>query len=110
MFISVGHGNSEGERVQIRSFDIYVRDVFHHVDKVTASNAGLPIFLFGHSMVSKLVIVFEPWGHRFNYMYLVLLTYILGDGVPSHVILVVGLALQSCTVESCPTSKHCSVL
>lgn len=46
----VGHGNSHGERAQISNFDIYVRDVFHHVDKVTANNSGLPIFLFGHSM------------------------------------------------------------
>jgi len=48
----VGHGKSGGERAQIRTFDIYIRDIFHHVDQVTAKYPLLKIFLFGHSMVS----------------------------------------------------------
>ena len=54
---SVGHGRSEGERVQISSFSIYVADVLKHIDEVLLNNAGLPIFLFGHSMASTLFIV-----------------------------------------------------
>lgn len=51
-FFSVGHGHSDGERVQVSDFDLYLRDVFQHIDQVSADNAGVPIFMFGHSMVS----------------------------------------------------------
>lgn len=51
-FSSVGHGHSEGERVQVSHFDLYLRDIFQHIDQVTADNAGIPMFMFGHSMVS----------------------------------------------------------
>ena len=36
----VGHGQSEGERAQISDFSCYVRDVFKHIDQVTADNTG----------------------------------------------------------------------
>lgn len=36
-------------------FDVYLRDVFQHIDQVTADNAGIPVFMFGHSMVSCIV-------------------------------------------------------
>ena len=49
---SVGHGRSEGERVQISSFHIYTDDVLKHIDDASADNGGLPIFIFGHSMAS----------------------------------------------------------
>ena len=49
---AVGHGRSEGEKVQISSFEIYAADVLKHIDEASANNGGLPIFLFGHSMVS----------------------------------------------------------
>ena len=48
VFLLVGHGQSEGERVQISAFSLYVRDVFKHIDQVTADNTGIPIFMFGH--------------------------------------------------------------
>ena len=51
-YIAVGHGRSEGERVQISSFSIYVADVLKHIDEASVNNGGLPIFLVGHSMVS----------------------------------------------------------
>ena len=54
----MGHGRSEGERVQISSFSIYVADVLKHIDEVLLNNAGLPIFLFGHSMASTLLILY----------------------------------------------------
>jgi len=50
----VGHGRSEGEKVQISSFKIYAADVLKHIDEASANNGGLPIFLFGHSMASFL--------------------------------------------------------
>ena len=52
----MGHGRSEGERVQISSFSIYVADVLKHIDELLLNNAGLPIFLFGHSMASTFIL------------------------------------------------------
>ncbi|XP_078342894.1 monoglyceride lipase-like isoform X3 [Oculina patagonica] len=49
----VGHGRSEGERVQVSDAGCYVRDVFQHIDQVTAINTGIPVFIFGHSMVRQ---------------------------------------------------------
>ena len=40
--------------MQISSFSIYVADVLKHIDELSESNAGLPIFLLGHSMVRNL--------------------------------------------------------
>lgn len=62
IFFSVGHGHSDGERVQVSDFDLYLRDVFQHIDQVTADNAGIPIFMFGHSMVSCSAIEKPNWG------------------------------------------------
>ena len=36
-------------------FSFYVRDVFKHIDQVSADNTGIPIFLFGHSMVCTVI-------------------------------------------------------
>uniref|UniRef100_A0A8C6S8N2 Monoglyceride lipase n=2 Tax=Neogobius melanostomus TaxID=47308 RepID=A0A8C6S8N2_9GOBI len=46
----VGHGQSEGERMNIKDFQIYVRDVLQHVDLMKNRHPGIPIFLVGHSM------------------------------------------------------------
>ncbi|KAM9680582.1 monoglyceride lipase isoform 2-T2 [Dama dama] len=46
----VGHGQSEGERMVVSDFHIFVRDVLQHVDAVQKDHPGLPIFLLGHSM------------------------------------------------------------
>ncbi|KAL9959396.1 hypothetical protein ACROYT_G032718 [Oculina patagonica] len=53
----VGHGRSEGERVQVSDAGCYVRDVFQHIDQVTAINTGIPVFIFGHSMGGSIAIV-----------------------------------------------------
>lgn len=53
----VGHGHSDGERVQVSDFDLYLRDVFQHIDQVSADNAGIPIFMFGHSMGGTIAIL-----------------------------------------------------
>ena len=36
-------------------FCFYVRDVFKHIDQVTADNTGIPIFMFGLSMVCTVI-------------------------------------------------------
>lgn len=53
----VGHGRSEGEPVQITSFDIYAADVLKHMDEKLVNHGGLPIFLFGHSMGGTVAIL-----------------------------------------------------
>ncbi|KAG7477839.1 hypothetical protein MATL_G00073750 [Megalops atlanticus] len=46
----VGHGNSEGERMSVVDFQIFIRDTLQHVDVVRGQHPGLPVFLLGHSM------------------------------------------------------------
>ncbi|XP_060081377.1 monoglyceride lipase-like [Ylistrum balloti] len=47
----VGHGQSEGPRSHIDTFDYYVADVFQHIDQVKEKfPEKTPIFLIGHSM------------------------------------------------------------
>ncbi|XP_008826784.1 monoglyceride lipase isoform X2 [Nannospalax galili] len=46
----VGHGQSEGERMVVSDFQVFVRDVLQHVDTVQKDHPGLPVFLLGHSM------------------------------------------------------------
>ncbi|XP_055269399.1 monoglyceride lipase isoform X1 [Moschus berezovskii] len=46
----IGHGQSEGERMVVSDFHVFVRDVLQHVDAMQRDHPGLPIFLLGHSM------------------------------------------------------------
>uniref|UniRef100_A0A673UFV1 Monoglyceride lipase n=1 Tax=Suricata suricatta TaxID=37032 RepID=A0A673UFV1_SURSU len=46
----VGHGQSEGERMVVSDFHVFVRDVLQHVDLMQKDYPGLPVFLLGHSM------------------------------------------------------------
>ncbi|CAL1291113.1 unnamed protein product [Larinioides sclopetarius] len=46
----VGHGQSEGLRAQIDTFDKFVDDVFKHVDIVRKRFPDLECFICGHSM------------------------------------------------------------
>ncbi|XP_065790114.1 monoglyceride lipase isoform X3 [Muntiacus reevesi] len=46
----VGHGQSEGERMVVSDFHVFIRDVLQHVDAVQKDHPGLPVFLLGHSM------------------------------------------------------------
>ena len=48
----VGHGLSEGDRVHIDTIETYARDVIQHVERLKVQHPTLPVFLFGHSMVS----------------------------------------------------------
>ncbi|MEJ1279677.1 monoglyceride lipase isoform X1 [Cricetulus griseus] len=46
----VGHGQSEGERMVVSDFQVFVRDVLQHVDTIQKDYPGVPVFLLGHSM------------------------------------------------------------
>ena len=74
----VGHGQSEGERAQISDFSCYVRDVFKHIDQVTADNTGIPIFMFGHSIVCTVIkTLLERCPLFFNFVFVVVCLFIL---------------------------------
>ncbi|KAJ3586795.1 hypothetical protein NHX12_013187 [Muraenolepis orangiensis] len=47
---AVGHGQSEGERMNIKDFQIYVRDSLQHVDLMKGLYPSLPVYIVGHSM------------------------------------------------------------
>ena len=49
---TVGHGNSEGDRVHVETFDTFVQDVVGHIEEMTAKHPGVPSMMLGHSMVS----------------------------------------------------------
>ena len=51
--LTVGHGRSEGVRVDISKFTDYTNDVIQHVDMVKGKYPDCPVFLFGYSMVSS---------------------------------------------------------
>lgn len=49
--LSVGHGQSEGERMIINNFQTYIRDSLQHIDIMKGRYPNLPVFIIGHSMV-----------------------------------------------------------
>ncbi|XP_042529183.1 monoglyceride lipase isoform X1 [Dipodomys spectabilis] len=53
----VGHGQSEGERMMVSDFHVFVRDVLQHVDLVQKDHPRLPVFLLGHSMGGAIAIL-----------------------------------------------------
>lgn len=46
----VGHGQSEGERMVVSDFQVFVRDLLQHVNTVQKDYPEVPVFLLGHSM------------------------------------------------------------
>ncbi|XP_029115497.1 monoglyceride lipase [Scleropages formosus] len=46
----VGHGKSEGDRLVVKDFQVYIRDSLQHIDLMKERYPGLPIFFIGHSM------------------------------------------------------------
>ncbi|KAM9342584.1 monoglyceride lipase [Pholidichthys leucotaenia] len=46
----VGHGQSEGDRMNIKDFQVYVRDSLQHIDLMKSRHPDLPVFIVGHSM------------------------------------------------------------
>ncbi|XP_004395766.1 PREDICTED: monoglyceride lipase isoform X3 [Odobenus rosmarus divergens] len=53
----VGHGQSEGERMVVSDFQVFIRDVLQHVDTMQKNYPGLPVFLLGHSMGGAITIL-----------------------------------------------------
>nr|XP_004665177.1 monoglyceride lipase isoform X1 [Jaculus jaculus] len=53
----VGHGQSEGERMVVSDFHVFVRDVLQHVDTIQKEHPRLPVFLLGHSMGGAIAIL-----------------------------------------------------
>ncbi|ELK13090.1 Monoglyceride lipase [Pteropus alecto] len=53
----VGHGQSEGERMVVSDFHVFIRDVLQHVDFVQKDYPGVPVFLLGHSMGGAIAIL-----------------------------------------------------
>ena len=47
-----GHGRSAGCKVLPPEFDVYVGDAVERIKEVSGSHPGLPVFAFGHSLVS----------------------------------------------------------
>ncbi|XP_062855154.1 monoglyceride lipase [Trichomycterus rosablanca] len=53
----VGHGQSKGERMNIKNFQIYIRDSLQHIDLIKSRYPNLPIFILGHSMGGAIAIL-----------------------------------------------------
>ncbi|XP_006870556.1 PREDICTED: monoglyceride lipase isoform X2 [Chrysochloris asiatica] len=53
----VGHGQSEGERMVVSDFLVFIRDVLQHVDIMKKDYPMLPVFLLGHSMGGAIAIL-----------------------------------------------------
>lgn len=53
-----GHGNSEGGRIGIRSFDEYLKDLEWFLDRVRSRHPGEPPYLLGHSMGATIAALF----------------------------------------------------
>ena len=48
---SVGHGRSEGEKIEVDSFGVYPRDSIQFMDLMKAEYPDCPLFAFGYSIV-----------------------------------------------------------
>ena len=59
IFGVVGHGCSDGPRCQIDTYTKYVRDAFRHIDLMKEENPNIPLYIYGHSMVSFHRLVFS---------------------------------------------------
>ncbi|XP_018409448.1 PREDICTED: monoglyceride lipase isoform X1 [Nanorana parkeri] len=46
----VGHGQSNGDRMIVSDFHVYVRDSLQHVDLMRKEHPDVPLFICGHSM------------------------------------------------------------
>uniref|UniRef100_A0A803SSH8 Monoglyceride lipase n=1 Tax=Anolis carolinensis TaxID=28377 RepID=A0A803SSH8_ANOCA len=53
----VGHGKSEGDRMIVSDFHVFVRDCLQHIDLMKKDHPGLPMFLLGHSMGGAIAIL-----------------------------------------------------
>eukprot|EP00058_Branchiostoma_floridae_P022781 XP_002608271.1 hypothetical protein BRAFLDRAFT_59838 [Branchiostoma floridae] len=46
----IGHGQSEGERADVKDFNILVRDTLQHVDMIVEKYPDTPVYILGYSM------------------------------------------------------------
>uniref|UniRef100_A0A8C8RZJ4 Monoglyceride lipase n=1 Tax=Pelusios castaneus TaxID=367368 RepID=A0A8C8RZJ4_9SAUR len=46
----VGHGQSEGDRMVVSDFHVFVRDSLQHIELMKKDHPDLPVFMLGHSM------------------------------------------------------------
>ncbi|XP_070594486.1 monoglyceride lipase isoform X1 [Erythrolamprus reginae] len=53
----VGHGQSEGDRMVVSDFHVFVRDSLQHIDLMKKDHPGIPVFLLGHSMGGAIAIL-----------------------------------------------------
>jgi acylglycerol lipase len=53
-----GHGRSEGDRANVRSFSRFLADLRRFVARVRERHPGVPLFLLGHSMGGTIVTLF----------------------------------------------------
>lgn len=51
-----GHGQSEGKRAYIDSFDIYRADLEQMIDRVRSDSPSLPLFALAHSMGGEILV------------------------------------------------------
>ncbi|XP_040974608.1 monoglyceride lipase isoform X5 [Aquila chrysaetos chrysaetos] len=49
--LPVGHGQSEGDRMVVSDFHVFIRDSLQHIDLMKKEHPELPILILGHSMV-----------------------------------------------------------
>ncbi|XP_038668564.1 monoglyceride lipase-like isoform X2 [Scyliorhinus canicula] len=47
----VGHGQSEGKRMSVSDFRIYIRDCLQHFDMVVSRYPNLKVFILGHALM-----------------------------------------------------------
>ena len=53
---TVGHGNSDGDRIHIDDYQTYVADVIQHVELLKSKHPNLPLFIYGESMVRNVLL------------------------------------------------------
>ncbi|XP_050814486.1 monoglyceride lipase isoform X3 [Gopherus flavomarginatus] len=46
----VGHGQSEGDRMVVSDFHVFIRDSLQHIELMRKDHPDLPVFILGHSM------------------------------------------------------------
>mgnify|MGYP006271911281 CR=1 FL=1 len=56
-----GHGQSSGPRVNVRRFEDYINDAALFCQILRQEHPGLPLFLYGHSMGSIIVLLTALW-------------------------------------------------
>ncbi|ESN91726.1 hypothetical protein HELRODRAFT_165793 [Helobdella robusta] len=54
---TAGHGKSEGQRVYIEDFNIFVDDIIDHIEKIKKEYSDIPCFIIGYSMGGSMTIL-----------------------------------------------------